>query len=313
MWTVALAALALATGAAPAQGSRTGEIASGDGVSGLTAYGGHLVFSRRENDRYRLYDWYAGRLRALPVPPRATTFDADAGPDEHGRPVVVYSACHARCRVMQLRLDRPTRPRALKTEGRRPSMWRGRLAYVAGGKLWLRDKQTLRRLPLPTHAAVETLDLGPRAAAFTWATKDVGVGIGPGWVLQVDPLRGGSEEMVRGYISGACGFVRPLTPTAAGVGAFWVQSGATCDVTQAIFAEADVHYAHPRSATVAGQLIVGATRDATATYYLSAAPRSIDGPPNRTSCEHTACSLIRVKTLPWRPRTPGHRFGPHPG
>ena len=119
--------------------------------------------------------------------------------------------------------------------------------------------------------------------------------------------------MVDGYISGACGFVRPLTPTAAGVGAFWVASGATCDVTKTIFAEADLHYAHPRSATAAGHLILGATRDTTSTYYLSAAPHAVRDVPEPTSCEDTTCTIVRVKALRWRARTPGRPFGPHPG
>ena len=119
--------------------------------------------------------------------------------------------------------------------------------------------------------------------------------------------------MVEGYISGACGFVRPLTPTAAGVGAFWVASGATCDVTKTIFAEADLHYAHPRSATAPGRLILGATRDATSIYYLGAAPNAVGDVPDPTSCELTTCTIFRVKALRWRDRTPGRPFGPHPG
>ena len=305
-----------ASGARPApHGPRTGAIAPGDGVSRLSAYGGHLVFSRREGDRYRLYHWHDGRLDVLPIPSRRTAFDADAGPDEAGHPAVVYSQCSARCRTFQLRLDRPARPRELGIEGRMPSSWRGRLAYVASGKLWIRfrGKDESRRLPLALGAAVEALDLGPRAAVFTWDTEDVGTGIGEGWVLQIDPLRGGMKRMVDGYISGACGFVRPLTPTAAGVGAFWVASGATCDVTKTIFAEADLHYAHPRSATVLGRLILGATRDATATYYLSAAPHAIGDVPDPDSCERTSCVIVRANVLRWRDRTPGRPFGPHPG
>jgi hypothetical protein len=297
-------------------GPLLGAIASGDGVSGLSSYGGHLVFSRREHDGYRLYRWHEGRLDRLAIPPRRTPFDADAGPDEDGHPVVVYSDCRARCRTFRLRLDRPQAPRELGIEGRRPSTWRGRLAYVAGGKLWLRfrGKDESRRLPLPAGAAVEALDLGPRAAVFTWTTDDIGTGIGEGWVLQIDPLRGGTKRMVEGYISGACGFVRPLSPTAAGVGAMWVASGATCDVTKTIFAEADLHYAHPRSATTPGHLIIGATRDATATYYLSAAPHAVGDVPELDSCERTpSCAIVRVKSPRWRDRTPGRPFGPHPG
>ena len=280
--------------AAPGPGPLTGTIAPGDGISGLSAYAGHLVFSRRDGDSYGLYQWHAGRLEALPVPRRRTPFDADAGPDEDGHPVVVYSDCSARCRTFRLRLDRPHTPRDLGIEGRMPSTWRGRLAYVAGGKLWVRfrGKDESRRLPLPAGAAVEVLDLGPRAAVFTWATDDIGFGIGEGWVLQIDPLRGGSKRMVEGYISGACGFVRPFSPTAAGVGAFWVAGGATCDVTKTIFGEADLHYAHPRSATAAGHLILGATRDRTATYYLSAAPHAIP----RSSRSHVMRTRRRARS-----------------
>src|SRR5688572_27535345 len=60
------------------RGPRVGAIASGDGVSGLSAYGGHLVFSRLEGRHYRLYHWHDGRLKALPVPARRSVFDADA-------------------------------------------------------------------------------------------------------------------------------------------------------------------------------------------------------------------------------------------
>ena len=176
----------------------------------------------------------------------------------------------------------------------------------------LRGKDEPRRLPLPARATVEALDLGSRAAVFTWTTEDISVGIGEGWVLQIDPLRGGTKRMVEGYISGACGFVRPLTPTAA-IGAFWVASGAKCDVTETIFAEADLHFARPRGAVAPRQLILGATRDATSTYYLSAAPDPTGGVPDPTSCELTGCSIVRIRALPWRDRTPSRPFGPHPG
>jgi hypothetical protein len=113
--------------------------------------------------------------------------------------------------MFRLRLDRPDEPHDLDIEGPMPSTWRGRLAYVARGKLWVRfrGKDESRRLPLPAHAAVEALDLGSRAAVVTWTTQDVGFGIGEGWVLQINPLRGDTKRMVESYISGACGFVRP--------------------------------------------------------------------------------------------------------
>jgi hypothetical protein len=321
-WPAVAILLAGCGGDPPTRAPRTGAIADGADASRLSAYGGHLVFSRRDGSRYALMHWHAGRLEALPVPPRAIPFDADAGPDEHGRAVVVYSRC-ARdatiadepdyatsrgCRIMQLRLDAPSTPSDLHVEGTLPSRWRGRLAYVRGRELHI-DGRT-RALPRAA-TQVEALDLGPRAAVFTWATERA-TGIGEGWTLQLTPLDGSpAKRMVEGYISGACGFVRPYAPTALGVGAFWIASGATCDTTKTIFAAADLHYAHPRSATDPNHLILGAARDATATYWLRG-PRTAGDVPYQTLCQRVRCTLMREPALRWRARTPGRPFGPHP-
>jgi len=193
---------------AVATGAETGVIADGKGVSGLSAYAGHLVFSVHESGGYRLMQWHRGHVTTLPVPAQPRRFDADAGPDRHGRPVVV--------------------------------------------------------------------------------------------------------TMVAGYGSGACGFVKPLAPTAAGVGVFWLAAGASCDVTRTILAEADLHYLHPRSAVVGRRLIIDATRDTTATYWLQSPSATKPEAPYATACDHIACTITRGHPH-WHAETPKRHFGPHPG
>lgn len=69
----------------------------------LTAYDGYVVYSQSdaEGRRWRLMVWHAGAISALPVPPRAVPFDADAGPGANGQPEVVFSECAAEPSVLQ--------------------------------------------------------------------------------------------------------------------------------------------------------------------------------------------------------------------
>jgi hypothetical protein len=291
-------------------GPAKGAIADGSGASHLSAYGGDLVFSRRDGKRYWLMHWRDGRLTRLPIPSQARPFDADAGPDENGKPVVVYSASR---RLMRLRLDGSSTPRALGIAGvTHPSTWRGRIAYVHGRDVLVRLRGKTRPRRMARAARVTSLDLGSRAVVFTadHATRDLGE---TEWTLQVAPLDGERPKtMVSGYVSGACGFVRPIDPTAHGKGVFWVATGASCDTTRTIFAEADLHYRHPRSAGDSEHLILGATRDATATYWLRASAKTRVEVPYPTACEDVRCTIVRLAQPRWRARTPGRPFGPHP-
>ncbi len=131
----------------------TETIADGTGVTGLSAYGGHLVFSHRDpaTKRWRLMAWHAGHIARLPVATRAVAFDADAGPDAQGHPVVVYSVCSTDprvqsapdwlkahgCMLRQLRLDVPqATPQPVPgtdlpgTSATTPSRWRGGVAFA---------------------------------------------------------------------------------------------------------------------------------------------------------------------------------------
>ncbi len=86
--------LLLASVPAPAQAADT-VLAPAANTAGITAYGGHVVLSRRDpsTNRWALVRWHAGVVDVLPVPERSVPFDADAGTDAQGQPVVVYSRC----------------------------------------------------------------------------------------------------------------------------------------------------------------------------------------------------------------------------
>jgi hypothetical protein len=164
-------------------------------------------------------------------------------------------------------------------------------------------------------AGCGSLDLGARAAAFVWRSETSDLGE-PEWILQVDPLDGSRAKLlVAGYVSGACGFVRPLDPTAHGRGAFWIATGASCDTTATVFAESDLALQRPRSARDEGHLILGATRDATATYWLRAGSKATVEVPYETSCEGPSadCTITRAASPDWRTLEPGRPIGPHPG
>ena len=81
---------------APLAASATEQVVAKVGeAAGLTAYGGHVVWSQRDpaTGRWQLRQWHAGHVSRLAVSERGVPFDADAGPDAHGRPVLVYSRC----------------------------------------------------------------------------------------------------------------------------------------------------------------------------------------------------------------------------
>jgi hypothetical protein len=143
--------------------------------TGVAAYGGFAVWSQgKAFDAYghspggfRLVASVAGGApAALPVRPRAIPFDASVGPDEHGRPTVVYSRCkhepadfdggffsgsllgtnpYAAARGCDVyRYDvarqRETRVKAasdLRESEFMPSVWRDRIAFARGRNVYV--------------------------------------------------------------------------------------------------------------------------------------------------------------------------------
>ena len=217
------------------------DLADATGAVAMSAAAGHVVFSRAAGkDVYQLVEWSAaGGLRVLPAGTRTAPFDADAGLDARGRPVVTFSTCPAgvrvitvarrRCTLRVLRLDRSdARPRTLRLHGdrglslTRPSV-RGRAVVAVAAPTgrsrnvrilyWATAAKTPQRLsggrascPSYEHCtsapatAVNGLDLGRRSVAFVWDVNPGGEGVGATQELRTTPLNGGrSRQAVRAH------------------------------------------------------------------------------------------------------------------
>jgi hypothetical protein len=214
--TMAIVASALALGTSVARADEQ-VIGPAPGASGISAYGGWVVWSERDTvtSMWRLMRWHAGQIARLPVPPRSVPFDADAGPDAAGRPVVVYSRCShdprdtyyaaadwseaSGCDIYELRLGTqpPRRLNAVSTRSASettPSIWGNTVVFARlrpseqTARLLLyrftnRNTRRLRGGTTPTHSAfrgrraasINQIDLGPRAAAFVWLLDDPAV------------------------------------------------------------------------------------------------------------------------------------------
>jgi hypothetical protein len=124
--------------------------------TGITAYGGDVVLSKRDpqTGSWALVRWHAGVVDVLPVAQRSVPFDADAGPGRDGKPVVVYSRCRQEpalpsglaptpdwqtargCDVYELALTGTATERKLTAVSSTsqsettPSTWRGGVAFV---------------------------------------------------------------------------------------------------------------------------------------------------------------------------------------
>jgi hypothetical protein len=59
----------------------------------ISAGGGWLLWSVRAHGGWDLQALHAGRIEALPVPPRPQPFDVSVGTDAHGAPAATFSRC----------------------------------------------------------------------------------------------------------------------------------------------------------------------------------------------------------------------------
>ncbi|HEX4364605.1 MAG TPA: hypothetical protein VHZ75_08655 [Solirubrobacteraceae bacterium] len=153
-----LTALAAVAALVPAQAQAADTVlAPANGAAAITAYDGRVVFSRLDpmTGKWALVRWQAGVVDVLPVAERSVPFDADAGSDRAGNPVVVYSRCRqdpttslaglapaadwetARgCDLYELNLSGTAAEHKLATASSAsasettPSMWRGALAFA---------------------------------------------------------------------------------------------------------------------------------------------------------------------------------------
>lgn len=319
------------------------DLADATGATRMSAAGGHVVFSRAVGKGvFELVDWSAaGGLRVLTAGTRTAPFDADAGLDAKGDPVVVFSTCPAAgavrrrgCTLRELRLDRAgARPTALRLHGARglsltmPSM-RGRAVVAvttpAAGShnvrilYWPTRTAAPRRLSGGTaecpsfaacatgpNTAVDALDLGRRSVAFVWDVDGGGLGISANQELRTAPLDGGhSRQAARayGYVSGACGYRRPGSPNALpGGDVGFVLSQSPCDAEQTTIARWDAGAGDFRGARPAGTLVGGAAWDQQRVYWLSCAPRH--DPDYNADVISDACRLVVSTAIAFGPPT----------
>lgn len=124
--------------------------------SQVRSYAGIQVFSAFQDGAYRVAIRRHGRVEMLPVASSRAPFDVDIGPDDNGRPQLIYTRCqvergsenegtnHSRgCDVVLLSLagggrERPVRGANTQANETRPTLWRGRIAFarqVSGGGL----------------------------------------------------------------------------------------------------------------------------------------------------------------------------------
>jgi hypothetical protein len=205
-----LAMLVVVFSAAPRAASADPQVLGvvGPYATGLTAYGGHVVWSERDPiaGRHRLMRWHAGITAPLPTASRGDVFDVDVGPDRGGHPVAVYSRCRTfgapgaeppDCHLRRLRLDTGadaplralSRPAGSETD---PAIWRGAIAFAryqrgaAAVSLHLHQATGGRAVRLPRGttggalagsggvARIHDIDLDSRTVVFVWGNTAYG-------------------------------------------------------------------------------------------------------------------------------------------
>jgi hypothetical protein len=176
--------------AAPAEAADT-VLAAAPDTAAITAYAGQVVLSQLDplTGQWALVRYENGAFTRLPITERAVPFDADAGPDAGGNPVVVYSRCAQEpaatgfdatpdwetatgCDLYELPLTgAPTEQKltAASAPGESettPSIWKGNLAFVrhADGSAVPTIEYLRRGATKPSHLAGGSVQLCEQAA-----------------------------------------------------------------------------------------------------------------------------------------------------
>jgi len=160
------------------------------------------------------------------------------------------------------------------------------------------------------RTSVDALDLGPRSVAFLWRLSDPPYGAGQGVELRSSSLRpGGPGRQVssaQGYVSGACGFRQPLSPSAGGGGGVsFLLAQSPCEELQTSLARQRVGVKSILGTRPAGALVYGAAFEASRVFWLRGAPPvpdasegSDDDIPVPCATTGTACRLVVSRSLP---------------
>jgi hypothetical protein len=140
-----LAVIVLVSGAVAPAAASAKTVAATGGATSLREYAGTIVFSQFDQASSR---WYLAVRRAgvsgverLPVPPSIAPFAADIGPDDAGRPALIYQRCATTspligCDLFTFSLvdgsvERPVRSaNDARQNDLNPTLWRGRIAWT---------------------------------------------------------------------------------------------------------------------------------------------------------------------------------------
>lgn len=166
-----------------------------------------------------------------------------------------------------------------------------------------------RSCRIAPRTGVDALDLGPRSVAFVWRVTEPPYGAGPGLELRtssLSPGRAGRQvASAQGYLSGACGFRQPLSPSADGGGVAFLLAQSSCEGLQTTLAQQRSGSKVVRGARPAGALAFGAAFDAPRVFWLRGVPPranasgdSSDQSPPPCASAGTRCRLVVSRSLP---------------
>jgi hypothetical protein len=160
----------------------------------IAQYGGHVMWVDTVRGEKVVVDHTRGRTVTVPI--AAPVRELDLGPGADGRPVAVFVRCRPGCDVWRYNLANGHETRVV-SNGRKPTVWGGRLAYTHGRDVLLREHGRSRLLAL--RADPDDLELGPGRLAYT-ALADSEEGNGA-LELRVHALAGGRDVALdRGVI-----------------------------------------------------------------------------------------------------------------
>ena len=126
------------------------------------------------------------------------------------------------------------------------------------------------------RSGVDALDLGPRSLAFLWRLSQPPYAAGPGVELRTSSVHPGGPGRqflsAQGYLSSACGFRQPLSPSVgAGGGLAFLLAQSPCEGVQTTLAVQRAGSTVVLGARPAGSLALGAAFDDARVFWLRGA------------------------------------------
>jgi hypothetical protein len=212
MRRAALTVLLFALFAAPAGADET--IGTVSDPTPVDAWAGRMVWSQRDpaTGRFQLMTRTSGAATVVPVPQRRTPFDVDLGPGPDGSTVAAYSRGGA-LRAYDFGAGKERR---LGIRGRLPSVWRAKVAWVKGKRLFVRSGGASHEVR-GGRGAYTAVDLHASRVAFVRVRPK-----GEGHEYQMLLARGrGIARLVDRAASGLLSIVEMMRPSFEGRGLYF--------------------------------------------------------------------------------------------